>query len=114
MLPRKNSDDVSGELLARGYWRMLGHLSEQEISWLSEMVIERCRWFPTVVECRDLMAEPSYANRFHVARRTVTLDRLGYAPLLIENKNVAGGIDAEQNEAQDVEQLEGNPQGDTQ
>lgn len=78
MLPRKATDELSGQLLARGYYRMLGHLSEREMGWLSEMVLERCKWFPTVAECREIMAEQSYGNKFYLARRDAELSALGY------------------------------------
>ena len=65
MLPRRASDEVSGELLARGYWRMLGSkLSQAQMSVLSEMVLDRCKWFPTVAECNEIMAVQSYSNPF--------------------------------------------------
>lgn len=71
---------------------MLGDLSEREMGWLSEMVIDRCRWFPSVAECRDLMGEQSYGNPFYGQRRARELDSLGYAPVspilaLEENKS---------------------------
>ena len=78
--------------MAKGYYRMLGHLDEQGINWLSEMVLERCRWFPTVAECRDLIAEPNYANRFYVARRAAEHAKLGYVKRLPQENN-AGYID---------------------
>jgi hypothetical protein len=78
MMPKKAGDDVAGELLARGYFRMLGHLGEAEMSALTEMVLERCKWFPTVAECREIMAEQSYSNPFHRSRITADLVRNGY------------------------------------
>lgn len=81
MLPKKAGDEISGELLAAGYHRMLGHLSEAEMSALTEMVLERCKWFPTVAECREIMAGQSYANPFYLARRSAELDRHSYPAL---------------------------------
>ena len=91
MLPRKQGDDLASELMARAYYRMLGHLSQDEISALTEMVLDRCRWFPTVAEVRDMMREPSYHNPFYITHRRRELDRLGYtgtSPVLqIEHKD---------------------------
>lgn len=78
-MPKKAGDEVSGELLAKGYWRVLGEkLSEHEMSTLTEMVLERCKWFPTVAECREIMGEQSYSNPFYVTRRNAELQRHGY------------------------------------
>lgn len=81
MLAKRASDEIDGELLAKGYWRVLGEkLTEQEMSALTEMVLERCKWFPTVAECREIMAEVSYSNPFYVSRRRDDLQRNGYLP----------------------------------
>lgn len=86
-MPKKAGDEVSGELLARGYWRMLGDkLTEHEMSVLTELVLERCKWFPTVAECRDLMGEQSYSNPFFVNRRRAELDRHEYPALAAPTK----------------------------
>jgi hypothetical protein len=83
MMPKKAADEVSGELLARGYWRTLGEkLTEKQMSDLTEIVIDRCKWFPTVAECRELMAEKSYSNPFYVTRRQELLAHHGYMPTL--------------------------------
>lgn len=50
-LPKRSQDDVSGELLARTYRRMLGHLTKPAINHLSARALAECRWFPTVAEC---------------------------------------------------------------
>ncbi|WPZ05503.1 hypothetical protein [Pelagerythrobacter marinus] len=79
MLPKKAGDEIDGELLARGYWRMIGQsLTEAEMSALTELVLDRCRWFPTVAECRDLMREKSYTNPFYRGRRDAELTSQGY------------------------------------
>lgn len=83
MLAKRASDDVDGELLARGYWQVLGSkLTEKQMGDLTELVLERCKWFPTVAECNEIMGEASYANPFYVSRRHDQLDRLGYAPAI--------------------------------
>ena len=75
MLPKRQGDDLGGELLARGYYRMLGHLTDTQMGWLTEMVLEQCKWFPTVAECKAIMGEQSYNNRFYVTRNTA--ERIG-------------------------------------
>ncbi len=77
-MPKKAGDEISGELLVRGYHRMLGHLTEHEMGALTEMVLERCKWFPTIAECKEIMAEKSYANPFYVSARQDELTRQGY------------------------------------
>ena len=65
MLPKRQGDDLGGELMAKGYQRMLGHLTEQQMGWLTEMVLDECKWFPTVAECKTMMGRNSYANPFY-------------------------------------------------
>jgi len=81
MLPRKNSDDVSGELMAEGYSMMLGDLSEYALESLTKIVLERCKWFPTIAECKAIMGEESYSNPFYVSRRSSELTANGYPRL---------------------------------
>jgi hypothetical protein len=65
MLPRRHADDIGGELIVRGFHRMLGHLSETQMGWLTEMVLAECKWFPTVAECNEMMGRKDYGNKFH-------------------------------------------------
>lgn len=67
MLPKRAGDDLGGELMAKGYHRMLGHLSPVEMGWLTEMVLDECKWFPTVAECKEMMGRKSYTNQFYRA-----------------------------------------------
>lgn len=88
-MPKKAGDEVSGELLAKGYWRMIGaKLSEQQMSDLTEMVLDRCKWFPTVAECKDIMGEQSYRNPFYNDRRDEHLTRNGYPGLSAPAKQI--------------------------
>lgn len=80
MLPRRAGDEVSGALVVQGYRMMLGHLSDDQVDTLTRMVLEECKWFPTVAECRQLMARESYSNPFYVAARQKDLGSLGYHP----------------------------------
>lgn len=78
-MPKKAGDELSGDLLAQGYWLALGSsLSVQEMDALTKMVLERCKWFPTVAECREIMGEQSFSNPFYRASETARLERLGY------------------------------------
>lgn len=56
-LPKRNSDDVSGELLIRAYIGKLGGYSDEQISFLCDRVLERCEWFPSIAECLKILAE---------------------------------------------------------
>jgi hypothetical protein len=87
MLAKRASDETDGELIARGYWQVLGSkLTEKQMSDLTEMVLDRCKWFPTVAECREIMAEPSYSNPFYVSTRQELLAQHGYAPALSDHR----------------------------
>lgn len=56
-LPRRNTDDVSGSLMAAAYRRKLGHMPKEQIDFLSNAILERCRWFPTIAECLEIAGE---------------------------------------------------------
>lgn len=87
MLAKRSSDEIDGELVARGYWRMLGEkMTETEMSNLTEMVLDRCKWFPTVAECREIMGEQNYSNPFYVSQRRAELERHGYAPAIAHER----------------------------
>lgn len=55
-LPRKSSDELSGELLVAAYRRKLGHLSKAAISHLADQALDKCHWFPTIAECLEIVA----------------------------------------------------------
>ena len=90
-MPKRAGDELAGELMARGYYRMLGeNLSEQEMSDLTELVLDRCKWFPTVAECREIMNESDYANPFYRKRSAQRLERNGYTALAAPTKRIDG------------------------
>jgi hypothetical protein len=90
MMPKKAGDEISGELMARGYWRVLGEgLTEQQMTNLTDMVLTRCKWFPTVAECREIMAEPEYTNPFYRERIHDDLRANGYLPAAEPQKRIA-------------------------
>lgn len=55
-LPRQNADDVSGELFVAAYQRKLGHMPKDQINYLTDQALERCKWFPTISECLEIAA----------------------------------------------------------
>lgn len=56
-LPRRNADDVSGELFVAAYQRQLGHLNRSQVEFLMDKALQRCRWFPTIAECLEIVGE---------------------------------------------------------
>lgn len=54
-LPKRKSDDISGELLVNAYRRMLGHLPAEQIDHLAVEVLAKCEWFPSIAECLKLV-----------------------------------------------------------
>jgi hypothetical protein len=72
VLPKRNVDDATGEAMLKIYHRMLGHLPEPALAFLAEQAIAGCKWFPTVAECKDILAKrPRPADRRFEARRKV-------------------------------------------
>jgi len=57
VLPRRASDELSGELLVSAYRRKLGGMPDAQIAFLSNRVLERCEWFPTIAECMSIASE---------------------------------------------------------
>lgn len=91
MLPRKNGDELSGELLAQGYWQTLGkNLTIAQMDKLSEMVLAKCKWFPTVAECNSIIGEQSYSNPFYREREKARLEGKGYPVLSGEQQKRLG------------------------
>ncbi|WP_374412721.1 hypothetical protein [Novosphingobium colocasiae] len=55
-LPKRNSDEVSGELLIAAYQRKLGGFCRDQINYLSDKALERCEWFPSIAECLSILS----------------------------------------------------------
>ena len=55
VLPRRGSDDVSGELFVSAYQHKLGHLPNDAVSYIADKALETCKWFPTIAECLELL-----------------------------------------------------------
>ncbi|MEW9855914.1 hypothetical protein [Novosphingobium sp. M1R2S20] len=56
-LPKRNSDDISGQLLIDAYTGKLGGFPSEQIAFLCDTVLDRCQWFPTIAECLTILAE---------------------------------------------------------
>lgn len=56
-MPRKGADDLTGDLMLAAYRRKLGHMPAEQISFLTDRALERCKWFPTIAECLQIAAE---------------------------------------------------------
>lgn len=56
-LPRRSSDEASGKLMLAAYRRKLGHMPKEQIDFLCNAILERCRWFPTIAECLEIAGE---------------------------------------------------------
>lgn len=54
VLPRQQSDDLAGELFVAAYYRQLGHMPTDQISYLADQATKQCRWFPTIAECLEI------------------------------------------------------------
>lgn len=57
VLPKQSKDMVSGKLFVMGYQRVLQGYPKDAISYLAEQAMRRCRWFPTIAECIDIIEE---------------------------------------------------------
>lgn len=79
-LPRRQADDVTGELFVAAYERQLARYPAAAITWLCDEAIARCRWFPTVAECHELLErwrrDDYHTRRRAEANRIAALNRL--------------------------------------
>ena len=56
VLPRRNTDDVGGELFVEAYHYQLGKHPAEAITYLLEKATASCKWFPTIAECLEIIA----------------------------------------------------------
>jgi hypothetical protein len=56
VLPKRNVDDLTGSAMLKVYHRMLGHMPRAAIAFLAEHAIATCKWFPTIAECNEILA----------------------------------------------------------
>lgn len=68
VLPKRNMDDVSGELFVAAYQKKLGTYSDAAVSFLADTAMSRCQWFPTIAECLEIISEHR-RNDEHTERR---------------------------------------------
>lgn len=62
-LPRRASDELSGELLVSAYRRKLGDMPDAQITFMTDQALERCEWFPTIAECLRIAGEWQRSDR---------------------------------------------------
>jgi hypothetical protein len=73
-LPRQTDDGISGDLRIAAYRRMLGGYPLEAIKHLEATALARCKWFPTIAECLEILRgftvrNPLAAKRSDVLRR---------------------------------------------
>lgn len=56
VLPKRNMDDATGQAMLAVYYRMIGDNPRPAIAYLAQQAINTCKWFPTVAECKELLA----------------------------------------------------------
>lgn len=56
-LPRRQADDISGELFVAAYERQLGNMSRSQAEYMMDKALRSCRWFPTIAECLELAGD---------------------------------------------------------
>lgn len=98
-LPRRASDDMSGEALVDAYRWKLGSQPRSAISHLTSVALDRCKWFPTIAECMEIIGGWTRNDealrtkrRAEVLARNERLARLDETIAALEN----GELDAEQ------------------
>lgn len=57
VLPKQSKDELAGKLFVAAYQRILQSYPKDAISYLTEQAMNRCRWFPTIAECIDILQE---------------------------------------------------------
>lgn len=74
VLPRRQADDLSGELFVAAYERQLAHYPDDAITFLCDEAVRTCRWFPTVSECLEILAR--WKRRDAAVKRQAEAERL--------------------------------------
>ena len=57
VLPKQSKDELAGKLFVSAYQRILQSYPKDAISYLAEQAMTRCRWFPTIAECIEILQE---------------------------------------------------------
>jgi hypothetical protein len=90
-LPRRSSDEASGKLMLAAYRRKLGHMPKEQIDFVCNAILERCRWFPTIAECLEIAGEWSRPDARERARARVIADREYQARMEDAHRSLAAG-----------------------
>ncbi len=56
-LPTRPADDLDGQLMFAMYRHHLGKFSAPAIDHLTKQATRDCRWFPTINECLEIIAD---------------------------------------------------------
>lgn len=79
VLPRQQTDEVGGELFVEAYRRHLAEWPDEAISFLASEATGHCKWFPTIAECREILARwhrsDEAARRREHAKHLATRER---------------------------------------
>lgn len=83
VLPKRNQDEISGELFVAAYQKKLGSYCDSQISFLADKAMERCQWFPTIAECIEIIGEWRRAD--DAVRRKFEASRLVQREMHLRN-----------------------------
>ena len=79
VLPRRRADELDGELFVTAYERGLRDHPRDAIDFMCDEAIRRCKWFPTVAECVEIISEwvrnDAAARRREAAARAASHER---------------------------------------
>jgi hypothetical protein len=84
VLPRQNADDIAGELFVAAYKAHLGTYPKSAVEYLAHRATGECRWFPTIAECKEIIAgwrrDDEGAHRRGLARQIAWKEREARRP----------------------------------
>lgn len=73
-LPKKNVDDIGGEVQRAIYTTKLGRMPCEQLDFLIDYAIDNCRWMPSVAECLEIAEKwQRMDNAFRCKRVAKTL-----------------------------------------
>lgn len=90
VLPKRNLDEISGELFVAAYVKKLSGYPNEKISFMAETALDRCKWFPTIAECIEIAKE--------WRRRDVHVDRKRMAEDIFRKESSARDNDRKNDE----------------
>lgn len=101
-LPRQTgTDELGGKLMASMYRHQLSTFSAPAIIFLRDAAVRKCKWFPTVAECLEILGD--YRRERSEADHARTLaSTLFHAEdrLRIREENIAQSIERNRPEAE--------------